>query len=271
MNNTNKLSKKALNQSFLAWSQHNLSSMSFDRLAAIGYCWSMLPVINELYKDNPEEIKKAMKRHSAFYNTEPQIGALINGITAGMEEKRAQGENIDDTTINSVKLGLMGPLAGIGDSLVPGTFIPIMLSIALLLSTDGSVMGPLFYIVFYIGIILTLSYRLYFMGYNLGVEAVQLLTSSRANRIREAISRIGILIMGGLAASYVNLSTTLGFSKDSVNIQIQSLIDGVFPKLLPLLIVTLCWYLMSKKGFTPLKVMAVLFIIAIVGVYLNIF
>lgn len=265
------LNKKALNQSFLAWSQHNLTSMSFDRLEAIGFCWSMLPVINELYKSDSEEIKKAMKRHSAFYNTEPQIGVIINGVAAGMEEKRANGHPIDDSTINSIKLGLMGPLAGIGDSLIPGTFIPILLSISMLLATNGSVVGPIFYIIVYITSILVISHKLYFMGYNLGLDAVQLLTSEKANRIREAITRIGIFIMGGIAAAYVNLNTTLSFSKDAVDIQIQPLLDNIFPKLLPLSVVLLCWYLMSKKGFTPLKIMGTLFIGAILGVYLNIF
>ena len=205
-----KLSKKTLDRSWIAYSQHNLTSMSFDRLQAFGYCWSMLPVINELYKD-PQEIKQAMKRHSAFYNTEPQMGVIINGITIGMEEQRANGEPIDDTTINSIKLGLMGPIAGIGDSMIPGTFIPILLSIALLLSTNGS------------------------------------------------------------PAAYVNLNTTLSFQQNAVNIQVQTLIDNIFPKLLPLLAVLLCWYLMSKKGVSPIKMMLYLFLGTIVGVLLNVF
>ena len=265
-----KLSKKTLDRSWIAYSQHNLTSMSFDRLQAFGYCWSMLPVINELYKD-PQEIKQAMKRHSAFYNTEPQMGVIINGITIGMEEQRANGEPIDDTTINSIKLGLMGPIAGIGDSMIPGTFIPILLSIALLLSTNGSPVGAVFYIITYISLICFGSYKLFYMGYHLGLDAVTLFTSDKAYRVREGISRLGILIMGGIAAAYVNLNTTLSFQQNAVNIQVQTLIDNIFPKLLPLLAVLLCWYLMSKKGVSPIKMMLYLFLGTIVGVLLNVF
>lgn len=265
-----KLSKKTLYRSWVSYSQHNLTSMSFDRLQAFGYCWSMLPVINELYKD-PKDIQQAMKRHSAFYNTEPQMGVIINGITIGMEEQRANGEMIDDTTINSIKLGLMGPIAGIGDSMIPGTFIPILLSIALLLSNNGNPLGAIFYIVTYISLITIGSYKLFYMGYNLGLDAVTLFTSEKASKIREGISRLGILIMGGIAASYVHLTTTLNFEQNSVNIQVQPLIDNIFPKLLPLLTVILCWYLMSKKGVTPIRMMIYLFLGTIVGVLLNVF
>lgn len=265
-----KLSKDALNRSWLAWSQHNLTSMSFDRLESFGYCWSMLPIINELYKD-PVEIKKAMKRHMAFYNTEPQLGSLVNGISAGMEEQRANGIDIDDTSINSIKLGLMGPIAGIGDSMIPGTLIPILLSIGLMLSGGGSPMGAIFYIVVYLSLMIFGTHYLYMMGYRMGLDAVVIFTSQNAMKIREGIARLGILIMGGIAASYVNLNTKLQFKQGAVDIQIQNILDGIFPKILPLSAVLLCWFFMSKKGVSPLKMMLLIIVVISVGVLLNIF
>jgi mannose/fructose/N-acetylgalactosamine-specific phosphotransferase system component IID len=88
-----------------------------------------------------------LRRHASFYNTEPQIGAIVNGMALGLEEKKANGEPIDGETINTLKVGLMGPIAGIGDSMIPGMLIPILLSIGMALAAGGNILGPLFYTV----------------------------------------------------------------------------------------------------------------------------
>lgn len=265
-----KLDNKVLNQTLNRWNSHNLTSMSFDRLESFGFCYSMMPVINKLYGDDIEAKKQAMKRHMAFYNTEPQLGSLIIGISCGMEEQRANGHDINDTTINSIKLGLMGPIAGIGDSMIPGTFIPILLSVALMLSTNGSPVGAIFYILAYLGTMIFLTKFLFKEGYTLGLDAIKIFTSENAIKVREGITRLGILIMGGIAASYVNLSTPLKFNYDSVNIEIQSMIDGIFPKILPLTLVLLTYFFM-RKGVNPIKMMLVFIAFATVGVLLGIF
>ena len=135
-----KVSKKALNKSFLSWFYGNLTCFSQEHMQTFGYLCAMLPVVEELY-DTKEEQKDAMQTYTAFFNTEPQIGTLVVGMTAGLEEAKANGEAIDGETINGIRAGLMGPLAGIGDSLIVGTLIPILLGIALGLSGNGSPLG----------------------------------------------------------------------------------------------------------------------------------
>ena len=165
-----KLSKKALNKSFRNWAYGNLTCFSQEHMQTFGYLCAMLPLVEELY-DTKEEQKEAMNTYTAFFNTEPQVGSIIVGITAGLEEAKANGnEDIDAEAINGIRAGLMGPLAGIGDSLVVGTLIPILLGIALGLSTGGSVVGPIFYIVAW-NLIMAFGMKfLYFKGYELGAE-----------------------------------------------------------------------------------------------------
>ena len=124
------LSKKTLKKSFWNWFYGNLTCFSQEHMQTFGYLVSMLPVVEELY-DNKDDQKKAMETYTAFFNTEPQIGTVVVGITAGLEEARANGEEIDGEMINGIRAGLMGPLAGIGDSLIVGTLIPILLGIGL--------------------------------------------------------------------------------------------------------------------------------------------
>lgn len=265
-----KLSKKTLVKAWRYWMMHNLTSMSFERLESHGFCYSMIPVVEELYKDK-EEQKEALTRHAVFYNTEPQLGAIVNGIVCGLEEKKANGEDIDGEIINGLKVGMMGPLAGIGDSMIPGMLVPILLSIGMGLSSNGSIAGPIFYILTFMGIIIPGSYFLFIKGYNLGTNAVNLLVDARAEKLKESFQILGVFITGGIGASYVNVVTKLGYQKSGVNINIQSILDGIFPKLLALLVILFTYYLMSKKKFSPIKVMLTLLLLSTIGVFLGIF
>ena len=130
------LTRKDLRRCWRAWMMHNLSSMSFERLESFGFCLSMLPVAKKLYPDAAQRTEM-LPRHASFYNTEPQIGAIVNGMVLGLEEKKANGEPIDGETINTLKVGLMGPIAGIGDSMIPGMLFPILLSIGMALAAGG--------------------------------------------------------------------------------------------------------------------------------------
>ena len=183
-----KLSKKALAKSFRNWYYGHLTCFSQEHMQTFGYLCAMLPLVEELY-DTKEEQKEALQTYSAFFNTEPQLGTVIVGMTAGLEEAKANGEEIDGEMINGIRAGLMGPVAGIGDSLLVGTLIPILLGVALGMSSGGSPLGAIFYILVY-NIVLTLGMRfLYYKGYELGGKAVELIVGEKAanNRCRNQI------------------------------------------------------------------------------------
>lgn len=265
------LDKKDLTKCWKAWMMYNLSSMSFERLESFGFCLGMMPALKKLYPNKEDRIE-AMKRHASFYNTEPQLGAIINGMAVGMEEKKANGEPLDGETINTLKVGLMGPVAGIGDSMIPGMLIPILLSIGMALAAGGNILGPIFYIVAFNSIALIGSYQLFMKGYKMGASSVEVLVSDKSTKIREALSLLGVFVMGGVAASYVNLGTGLEYAtKDGVDISIQAMLDGIFPKLLPLLVVLGTWYAMAKKGLSPVNAMLALVAFSAIGVALGIF
>lgn len=267
-----KLSKKALNKSFLNWFYGHLTCFSQEHMQTFGYMLAMLPILQDLYDTNEEQTEK-MQTYTAFFNTEPQVGSVVVGITAGMEEARANGEPVDGETINGIRAGLMGPLAGIGDSLVVGTVIPILLGIALSLSGGGSPLGAIFYIlVWNIGMFLIMR-LLYFKGYEMGGKTVEFLVGEKANAIREAIVMIGTMVIGGVTASWVSISTAFKMvgSNGETIVDLQSTLDTVYPHILSALFVLLCWWLMSKKKMSPIVVMLLLVVIAFVGVLVGFF
>lgn len=267
-----KLSRKALNKSFRNWFYGHLTCFSQEHMQTFGYMVSMLPILEDLYETNEEQTEK-MQTYTAFFNTEPQVGSIVVGITAGMEEARANGEDVDDETINGIRAGLMGPLAGIGDSLVVGTIIPILLGIALGLSGGGSPLGAIFYIVVWNVTMFLLMRFMYFKGYELGGKAVEFLVGEKANAIRESIIMLGTMVIGGVTAKWISIQTSFQMlnSDGGVIVDLQKTLDDVYPSILSAAFVLLCWYLLSKKKMSPLVVMLILVGIAFVGVLLGFF
>lgn len=269
-----KLSKKALNKSFHNWYYGHLTCFSQEHMQTFGYLCAMLPLVEELY-DNEDDKAKAMNTYTAFFNTEPQLGSVIVGITAGLEEARAGGEeDVDEETINGLRAGLMGPIAGIGDSLVVGTVIPILLGIAMGMSTGGSPLGAIFYIIVW-NLFAYFGMRfMYFKGYELGGKAVDFLIGAQGEALRDAITTLGGIVIGAVSATWVSVQTSLELINQETGeayVVLQDQLDAVFPGLLPTAFIILCWFLMAKKRMSPIKVMLLLVAVAFVGVLLGFF
>lgn len=268
-----KLSKKTLNKSFRNWYYGHLTCFSQEHMQTFGYLCSMLPIIEELY-ETKEEQKEALETYKAFFNTEPQLGTVIVGVTVGLEEAKANGEPVTGDTINGLRAGLMGPIAGIGDSLVVGVLIPLLLGIALGLSTDGSPVGAIFYIIAW-NLIVTLGMRmLYFKGYELGGKAVEFLTGEKATALRESIMMLGSIVIGAVAATWVSVNTVFKMVNAETGeafLDLNAQINSVLPKGLTAVFVLFCWYMIAKKKMSPIKVMLLLVVIAFVGVLIGFF
>ena len=226
------------------------------------YAWSLIPMFKKFYGVDSQEFRDGVKRHMDFHNNEPLTASLIEGIMIGMEEEKAMGSEVDPEVIRSTKASLMGPVSGIGDSLVQGTIVPLILSIAISLTgTEGnySVLGPIFYLVVTAIILYLYSHTLFTKGYELGKDAVSLLAGSKVKQIREAIQIFGVMLVGALSASYCAPKTVLQFSS-SPGVDpttIQSILDGIFPNLLGLLLTLLCYWLMTKKKVSIFKMILI--------------
>ena len=288
-----KVSKKSLNSSFWRWFYGNLTCFSHEHMQTFGYMWSMLPIIQELYETKDEQAEK-LQTYYPFFNTEPQIGSIVVGITAGLEEARANGaEEIDDEMINGIRAGLMGPLAGIGDSLIVGTYIPVLLGIALGLAEGGSIIGPLFYIVVWNVTSIFFQKWIYNKGYELGGSAVEVIVGAQATALRESVIVMGQVIVGAMAGTWVSITTSVQLTTSIQNktemviegskviekvtgtqevpVLLQEKLDGAFPGVLTLLFVLGCWWLMAKKAISPIKIMLLMVVVAIVGVLVGFF
>ncbi|WP_392405955.1 PTS system mannose/fructose/sorbose family transporter subunit IID [Cardiobacterium hominis] len=250
-----------------------LGSFNFERMQSMGFCVTMIPAIKRLYSKK-EDQAAALKRHLEFFNTQPWIGSAIMGVTAAMEEERANGAKIDDGAISGVKVGLMGPLAGVGDPIYWGTARIILAVLGATLAKEGNIMGP---ILFFVGInlirVLTRWYSMNY-GYQKGTEIVQDMEGGQLQKITTGASILGLFIMGGLVAKWASLKipyVIATYQQDGKEVvrTVQSTLDELLPNLVPLLLTFLCMYLLKKK-VSAIAIIFVMFAVGIAGRYLGI-
>ena len=266
------LTRGDVQRSFWLWTFFSHANYNYERLQGTAFAQAMTPIIRKLYKD-PEEIKAALRRHLVFFNTEPNVGGVIHGAVIAMEEQRANGADIDDDAINSVKTGLMGPLAGIGDTISQGTITPILLTIGIGLATAGNVLGPILYFVLEVGIMLSLAYFMWMQGYDRGREGVTaMLRSGLLDRVIAGAGVLGNLVLGALAAQFVSLyigwHPVTGTVQDQTQyFDIQGTINSILPGLLPLGFVLFTWWLLARRHVSPIVLLVVYVAIAMIGAW----
>ncbi|MBN1469844.1 MAG: PTS mannose transporter subunit IID [Fusobacteriaceae bacterium] len=246
-----------------------LGSFNFERMQSMGFCVSMIPAIKRLYTKKEDQVA-ALKRHLEFFNTQPWVGSAVIGVTAAMEQERANGMPIDDASISGVKVGLMGPLAGVGDPIFWGTARPVLAALGASLALNGSLLGP---IVFAGGInlarFLTRWYGLKY-GYDKGTEIVKDMDGGRLQKLTQGASILGLFVMGSLVSKWTSINVPYVLSKytntagEEVVTTVQSVLDSLLPGLLPLLLTFLCMKLLKKK-VNPMHIIFALFAVGILG------
>lgn len=259
---TKKLSKGDVVKAFWRWTFFSHANYNYERLEATGLVFAFAPIIKKLYGDNPEEYKAAILRHMQFYNTEPHFGGVINGMVLAMEEERANGADISDEAINGVKTGLMGPFAGIGDTLWQGTLTPILLAFGISLGAQGNLMGPILYTLLMFGIMFPIAYIVWMKGYELGKSGLEaLLGGNQLKMIITGASAMGAVVLGALAASFVTVSSPLIIQIGQMKLALQAdVFDKLFKGIIPLLITLGTLYLLKNKRMKANTVLLILIV-----------
>ncbi|WP_415634894.1 PTS system mannose/fructose/sorbose family transporter subunit IID [Oenococcus sp.] len=250
------ITNKDLFKSWFRWWWANEVPHTFDRMLAPAFLFGMMPSLKKIYKDKIMR-GEAYQRHLMFFNTQNNWGGgTLTGMSISMEEARAKAlaaghpeEALDPTVINNTKVGLMGPLAGIGDAIDSGTIQYIFIAIFLPYAKAGSGWGAILPFLFFGVSTFIYGYLFTKMGYTLGRNAAkELMTGERAKTIINALGVLGLWMMGIMAGSYVKLSTTLQFTLNQKTFVIQDILNQILPGLLPLVAVMGLYFYFEKKG-----------------------
>lgn len=265
-----KVSAATLKKAWVNWFFWHGSSQQGENLLGNAVAQSMAPVIQELYPDDREARIDAYKRSLTLFNTEQQLGAIAPGILIGMEEGVANKEVTPEVS-DAVKVALIGPTSAIGDSLWVATIIPLLLTICMTITNLGSVflvIGPLLYMIGYPILTAVMSWSLWKLGYRTGIDGIQkFMTSGTMDHLTQAMTILGLLVVGGLTASYVSLTVPVTITPpggQKAAIDLDSLINQIIPGLLPLLLTLGIYRLYAKKKWSPLAVMGLILALALV-------
>lgn len=255
------LTKLDLLKAWFKWCLAVEVPVSFDRMQALAFGYSMNKILRKLYKDNPDGLQDAMRRHHSMFNTNCDWGSIIHGIVISLEEQRSKGaEEITPDMIESIKIGLMGPLAGVGDSVDQGIVATIPLAIFVPMALEGSVAAAFIPGIIYVVWSMLWSWFLFRKGYSMGRSAVtDILHSGTIKKVIDVATIVGIFMVGCLSASYVKLAcvATVG------GVEIQSILDSMLPKLLPFAVTMGMYLYIKKRGPHYLRIIVVTMIAAV--------
>lgn len=268
----NKITKGDLVRSFI-YSNFQQASFNYERMHALAFCVDMIPAIKRLYHTK-EEQAAALKRHLTFFNVTPAVCGPVTGVTMAMEEARANGADIDDGTIQSLKVGLMGPLCGVGDPLIWGTLRPIAAALGASLALTGSVLGPLVFFLLFNVVRLALKWFGLTYGYRSGLNIVKDLSGNVLPKLTEGATVLGLFVMGVLVTKWTTINIPVVVSSvesngETVVTTVQNILDQLCPGLLGLGLTFLMMYLLKKK-VNPIVLIFALFAVGIAGYGLGI-
>ncbi|EEC5263550.1 TPA: PTS system mannose/fructose/sorbose family transporter subunit IID [Salmonella enterica] len=245
-------------------------SWNYERQMNLAFVYALIPVLKKLYT-NKEDLSAALKRHMVFFNTTPHLVTLILGIVIAMEEKYSGAKDIEVSSIDNVKASLMGPLAGIGDSFFWGTLRLVATGVGTSLALKGNILGPiLFLLIFNIPHIVG-RYICTRLGYVLGIGVLQRV---QKNGMMEGLtfgaSIIGLMVIGAMTASMINITIPVSFGSMDAKINIQDILNDIMPCLLPLLGFYIVYWLLGKNA-KPLVIIAGMALVGIIGSFIGLF
>lgn len=233
-----------------------------------GFTFAMLPALKKIYKDDKEKRVEAYIRHmSEYFNVTPYVGGLPLGVVLAMEEQNAQDSDFDVSAITGIKTALIGPLSAIGDTIFHATLRVIATAAVISMASEGNILGPiLFLLIFNIPQLIVRWWSLK-SGYSMGTKLLEQAESSGImERITYAASVIGLAAIGAMTAFNVSFSTALTIPNAAGGdpTQVQVLLDSICPKILPLGLVLLCYWLMGKKNVNVIPLLLGLLAVGVV-------
>ena len=284
-------------------SQFLQGSWNYERMQNLGWAYSLIPAIKKLYTKK-EDQAAALERHLEFFNTHPYVAAPIMGVTLALEEERANGVEIDDAAIQGVKIGMMGPLAGIGDPVFWFTVRPILGALGASLAASGNIVGPLLFFFGWNAIRMAFLWYTQEFGYKAGSEITKDMSGGILKDITKGASILGMFILAVLVQRWVSINFTVnlpgkqlaegayinfpegpvsgaelkgilgqalgGLSLDKIQPQtLQSQLNSLIPGLMGLLLTFLCMWLLKKK-VSPITIILALFAVGIAARFFGI-
>lgn len=245
-------------------------SQSYDKMMAYGFMYTLEKPLRKIYPDD-EDFYRALDRHTEFFNMTPHVLPFVAGLSVSMEEQAARDPSFDISSVNAVKVGLMGPLSGIGDSFYWGTFRVVAAGIGIGLAATGNPLGPIIYALIYTVVNVLTRIVSAHLGYNLGTKFLeQSAQSNLMNKLTDVAGVLGMTVVGAMIATMVSLNTSLVFTFGESEVALQAIFDDIFLGILPMAATFICLWL-YKRNVKTIWIIFGIFAVCIAGCGFGIF
>lgn len=261
MENTknNIITKKDLFRASYRWMLGSQICWNYERMMSTGYIYTMLPFLEKKYRDNKEHLKEMLETHNQFFNCNPMMGHFIVGMDLAIEEQEGFESK---EVITGIKTGLMGPFAGVGDTIF-GVLLPTVLgSIAAYMGQKGNVTGVIIWLLVNIAVCIARFTFLPF-GYKQGLKLVNEF-SDKLNALTDAAILLGVTVVGALIPTVITANVSFVYKSGEVTMKLQEILDQIMPALIPACLVALVYWLLGKKGMTSTKAILLVMVLSIV-------
>lgn len=234
------LTKKDIRKAALRWMPMAVNTFTYQYQQAGSVVFALGPALRKIYP-NDDEYVVALNNHFNYFNAHPWMANLVLGAALGIED---EGGIEAKDAVQSFKIALMGPLAGIGDSLIWVLYPTIMGSIAGSMALTGNIAMTLIWLALNICFMFA---RVWLMevGYFSGTKLVGML-GDKVSMLTETLSLLGLIVAGALIPTVVKITTPLTFTAGDSVTEIQSILDQIFPFLLPVAATAMCYKLVTS-------------------------
>ena len=261
------LTKRDVQKTAFFWHMTSHMTYNYQRLQAGCLAWIMGPIFEKLYPNDHDKMVEGLERHMLYFNTEPRWGAVLPGMVVALEEGLANDDSgeMDASIIAEIKTALMGPLAGIGDTVWAGLIKPIILSVTLGWAMQGYVWGAWAYGIGVTLLDFAVTYFMFMRGYQLGMDSIdRFLESGFVKKITTFLGIVGLFCLGAMIVKYVSIGAVLEIETKTGTLNLGEIMNKIFPCFLPL-VTTLFAYWLQVKGKKITTVLIVLFVIGFIG------
>ncbi len=235
------------------------SPFNYETMQSGGWVYSIHPAIAKIYDNDEEVLKAKYRQHFRFYNTHPWMGNIILGACIAIEESK--DPEATETAVD-LRTALMGPLAGLGDSIIWVILPTVLGAIAAYQAQEGSLLGWVIaevvqmaiWMIFYFG---------FYTAYDIGIDFITSRSES-ISHLTSAVSIVGLAVVGVLTCSNVTVNFGISWTVGEISQDLDSLLNQVIPYFANICTMVIMYWALGRKGMTTGKLVIITIVVGLI-------
>lgn len=240
-----------------------ISTYSYNYQLACSVVFATWPALKKIYRGDEQGLKNSLDYAYRYFNATPPVAGLLLGAGLAIEDQR---HNDGLAAEQDLKVGLMGSISGVADTIIWVLIPTILGSISAYMAQSGNLFGMIIQAIYGIAFLIWRISSFYGYGYTLGTQLISRL-SDKISVFTEAISVLGLTVVGALIPSVVKITCGLNFQMGDVSLSVQEgVLNAILPSLLPIVATVICYSLLKKRVSMNLIILGII-VVSLLGAF----